>query len=156
MIHVLFICLGNICRSPMAEAVMRRLVDEAGLADRITVASVGTGAWHIGEPPHRGTQEILRRYSIPHDGCARQITRDDIATADYLVAMDRQNVTDVRALASSGIPSGKLRRLLEYAPAGGALDVPDPYFEDNFDEVYRLVDAGCRGLLARIRAEQGL
>ncbi len=135
---------------------MRQLVEQVGLADRITVASVGTGAWHIGERPHRGTQEILRRYSIPHDGCARQITRDDIATADYLVAMDRQNVTDVRSLASSGIPSGKLRRLLEYAPGGGPLDVPDPYFEDNFDEVYRLVDAGCRGLLARIRAEHNL
>ncbi len=132
---------------------MRHLVAQAGLADQITVDSVGTGAWHIGEPPHHGTQAILRRESIAYDGCARQITRADIVEADYLVAMDAQNVADVRIVERSAIVDEKLRRLLEFAPPGGPLDVPDPYFEDNFDEVYRLVEAGCRGLLATIRAE---
>jgi protein-tyrosine phosphatase len=156
MIRVLFICMGNICRSPMAEAVMQRMVEQAGLADRIAVDSVGTGSWHIGEPAHYGTRDVLRRQGIDYTGCARQITRADIREADYLIAMDRENVAAVREIESSPVVRQKLRRLLEFVPRPETLDVPDPYFDGSFDTVYRLVEAGCRGLLDHIRAEHKL
>ena len=155
MIEVLFICLGNICRSPMAEAVMHQLVHEAGLDEHIRVDSVGVGAWHVGQPPHRGTQEVLRRHNIPYAGRARQITADDIAHADYLIAMDSENVVDVRAMLPA--PADKhVHRLLDVARATGPRDVPDPYYDGSFDTVYHLVDAGCRGLLAHLRGEHNL
>lgn len=155
MIDVLFICLGNICRSPMAEAVMHQMVREAGLEDQIRVDSVGVGAWHVGQPAHRGTLAVLREHNIPYAGRARQITPDDVRHADYLIAMDGQNLADVRQMLPADVDK-RLHRLLEFAPARFPRDVPDPYFEDNFDEVYRLVDAGCRGLLAQIRSEHNL
>ena len=155
MIAVLFICLGNICRSPMAEAVMRQLVHEAGLADHIQVDSVGVGAWHVGQPAHRGTQAVLREHNIPYAGRARQITAEDVRTADYLIAMDADNMAEVRRMLPANAEA-RLHRLLEFVPGRDPRDVPDPYFEDNFDWVYSLVDAGCRGLLAHIRAEHDL
>jgi protein-tyrosine phosphatase len=155
MIQVLFICLGNICRSPMAEAVMHHLVREAGLEHQITVDSVGVGDWHIGQPAHRGTQAILHHHNIPYAGRARQITADDVANADYLIAMDGQNEADVSAMLPRDAEK-RVHRLLEFAPTGFPRDVPDPYFTGNFDEVFHLVDVGCRGLLARIRETHSL
>ncbi len=155
MIQVLFICLGNICRSPMAEAVMHQLVHDAGLDEHIRVDSVGVGAWHVGQPPHRGTQEVLRRHNIPYAGRARQITADDVAHADYVIAMDGENVADVRAMLLA--PADKhVHRLLDFAPVSLPRDVPDPYYDGSFDAVYHLVDAGCRGLLAHLRREYNL
>ena len=156
MIQVLFICLGNICRSPMAEAVLRQLVDQAGLANQIEVDSVGTGDWHVGEPPHPGTQAVLQRHGVPFAGAARQLTRADLDTADYLIAMDAANVADVRRLGLTDANGPKLRRLMEFAPADLPRDVPDPWFTGDFDETYRLVTAGCQGLLEQIRREHDL
>ena len=156
MIRVLFICMGNICRSPMAEAVMKHLVEQEGLARQITVDSVGIDGWHVGEPRHPGSQAVLRGHGIPFAGSARQITLGDIARADYLVCMDRENVAGVRYLDRSPSVETKLHRLLEFAPSGLPEDVPDPYYHGNFDEVFRLVDAGCQGLLAHIRAEHNV
>ena len=155
MIEVLFICLGNICRSPMAEAVMHQLVRDAGLAGHIRVDSVGIGAWHVGQPPHPGTQEILRRHHIPYAGRARQMTPADVSQADYLIAMDGENVAAVRRMLPANADK-RVHRLLDFAPAGFPRDVPDPYYDGNFDEVYHLVDAGCRGVLVHIRAEHAL
>lgn len=149
-IEVLLVCLGNICRSPMAEAVLRQRIGEAGLSQRIAIDSVGIGDWHIGDPPHHGTQTVLRQHGIPFAGTARQINADDLNRADYLIAMDQQNMTDLRGLLAPR-EHPRLHRLLEFAPSGSPLDVPDPYFEDNFEYVFELVSAGCDGLLAHIR-----
>jgi protein-tyrosine phosphatase len=151
MINVLFVCLGNICRSPMAEAVFQQLVDQAGLSERIRVDSVGTGDWHIGEPAHPGTQAILRERKIPYNGRARQVTAHDLRDADYVVAMDGGNISELRRLDREGVLRGKLYLLLDFASDQEIRHVPDPYYADNFDEVYRLVEMGCRGLLKHIR-----
>lgn len=156
MIQVLFVCLGNICRSPMAEAVFRQLVNDAGLADQIKVDSAGTADWHEGDPADYRTLAVLRKHGISYDGRGRQVRPSDLQRFDYVVAMDGSNLADLRRLDRSGQLDGKLHRLLDFAPAGAPKDVPDPYYDGRFDYVYGLVDAGCRGLLAHIRAEHGL
>lgn len=154
-LRVLFVCLGNICRSPMAEAVFQRQVDSAGLADRFEIDSAGTGGWHAGEPAHRGTQAVLRRNGIAYTGRARQVQPADLQRFDYVIAMDQENVADLRRLDRAGALDGKLHRLLDFAP-GGLRDVPDPYYTGQFDLVYELVNAGAAGLLEFVRAERGL
>lgn len=137
----------------MAEAVFRHLVTEAGLERQFDIASVGTGSWHVGEKPHPGTQAVLQRYSIGlGDKRAQRLTRADMDHYGYILAMDQENMDDI---ASLRIPArGEMRRLLEFAPPGGPLDVPDPYYNGGFDRVYDLVMAGCRGLLEHIRQRE--
>jgi protein-tyrosine phosphatase len=153
MIRVLFVCLGNICRSPMAEAVFAHKVREAGLENEIEIDSAGTGAWHVGHPAHHGTLDVLRRNTIPYDGRARQIQADDLAKFDYIVTMDDENLRNVRTLGKS---VGHVRPLLAYAPTLFTHEVPDPYYAGGFDKVYELVNSGCTGLLEAIRAEHSL
>ncbi len=150
MIKVIFICLGNICRSPMAEAVFQNLVSEAGLAGEIEVDSAGVADWHSGEMADRRALAVLRQHAIPYAGRSRQVLPEDLRGFDYVIAMDSQNVADLRRLDYRGALSGKLHRLLDFAPAGFPQDVPDPYYDDRFEYVYELVDAGSRGLLAHI------
>lgn len=140
----------------MAEAVFCHLVEQAGLSDKIAVESAGTGDWHVGQPRHPGTRDVLRRQGIACVGMAQQVTPADLRAADYVIAMDATNVTALANLVGRDVLDGKVRRLTEFAPPGAPRDVPDPYYTGNFDEVYRLVEAGCRGLLAQIRAERGL
>ncbi len=150
-IRVLFVCMGNICRSPMAEAVFRSLVKEAGLASTFEIASVGTGSWHVGERPHPGTQAILQRNGISvGDKRAQRLSPSDLDYYDYIIAMDQENIDDMAQIHSTA-PRGEIHRLLEFAPSGGSLDVPDPYYTGCFDRVYDLVTAGCQGLLGYIR-----
>ncbi|MBC8104687.1 MAG: low molecular weight phosphotyrosine protein phosphatase [Cytophagales bacterium] len=154
-IHVLFVCLGNICRSPMAEAVLRHKVAEAGLSDRIRVDSAGTGDWHLGSPPHKGTRRILEEYGISSEGiAARQIIPSDLETFDYVLTMDDANLVAVRDLAAT--PRATVRPLLEFSPELGVAEVPDPYYKGGFSEVYDLIDAACDKLLATIRSEHHL
>lgn len=152
-IQVTFVCLGNICRSPMAEAIFAHLVTEAGLQDRIAVASCGTGSWHVGEAPHRGTQQVLQAHGIPFSHHARQIAHADLESADYLIAMDAENLADIHRLGHTDAESGLL---LPYAPEVRLSEVPDPYYTGRFEEVFKLVEAGCRSLLAHIRQQHGL
>jgi protein-tyrosine phosphatase len=154
-IEVLFVCMGNICRSPMAEAVFRHLVAEAGLADRISIDSAGTGGWHAGESPHRGTLAVLRKNGVdPGDQRARQLRPADFGQFTYIVAMDRENQADMASIHPDARTRARL--LLDYAPDAPAREVPDPYYSGGFDQVYTLVNAGCRGLLDAIRREHGI
>jgi protein-tyrosine phosphatase len=152
-VNVLFVCLGNICRSPMAEAVFRDLVKREGLAGRFEIASAGIGDWHAGDPPHRGTRETLKRHGIEPDGLkAKRVSQTMLDRADYVVAMDDENLADLRAWR---VDHRKVSRLLDYAPDVGVRDVPDPYFDGRFELVYQLVSKGSAGLLQHIREQHG-
>ncbi len=162
MIHVLFICLGNICRSPMAEAIFRHKVKEAGLSERFHIDSAGTYNGHEGARPHRGTARELLRRSIPFSEIvSRGLREEDIEQADYLIVMDLENFNDVRRMARAwGFGDvDDIRFLLEFASDGAdesSVDVPDPYYHDNFPEVYAMIDDACTGLLAYIREQERL
>jgi protein-tyrosine phosphatase len=156
VIRVLFVCLGNICRSPMAEGIFQHLVNQAGLSDQIEIDSTGTHTWRVGGRAHRGTRNVLRRHNITYNGRARQVTPADLCEADYVVVMDADNVYDLRRLDRRVDLEGKLHMLLDFAPPGSPREVPDPYFDGAFEYVYDLIEVGCRGLLDHIRTEHGL
>jgi len=148
-VNVLFVCMGNICRSPMAEAVFRDQIKQQQLTDRFEIGSAGTGDWHAGEPPHRGTRETLKRHGIEPNGLiAKHVTQDMLDRADYVVAMDYENLADLR---SWHIERKKLSRILDYALDVEVRDVPDPYYDGRFELVYTLVSRGAEGLLQQIR-----
>ncbi len=151
MIRVLFVCLGNICRSPMAEAVMRDFIEKEGLSDTIKVDSAGISSWHIGEPPHKKTQLKLKEYGISTSGMkSRQLNFGDFEAFDYIVGMDNNNVHNIREIL--GQPNHpKIFRFLDLTPH--KKDVPDPYYTGDFQETYDLVVEGCEALLKKIIEE---
>jgi protein-tyrosine phosphatase len=155
-VRLLFVCLGNICRSPTAEGVMRELVQREGLAESIEVDSAGTGSWHVGSPPDARAAAAARARGIELVGSARQVHDADFAEFDLLLAMDEGNVRNLLAIAPGEDARAKVRLLREFDPAAVAassLSVPDPYYggERSFDDVLDLVQAACEGLLAEIR-----
>ena len=157
--RILFVCLGNICRSPTAEGVMRHVIRAEGLEDRIEVDSAGTGGWHVGAPPDARATAAARRREIVLSGAARRFEADDFDRFDLILAMDESNRRDLVALAPDEEARAKVRLLREFDPVSqGALDldVPDPYYggEQGFEHVLDLADAATRGLLDRLR-EQG-
>jgi protein-tyrosine phosphatase len=155
-ISICFVCLGNICRSPTAEGVMKHLVNEAGLADRFEISSAGTGAYHAGERADARSAEAARRQGIELTSRARQFVADDFDRFDYVVAMDRKNHAHLLQLARRADDRDKLSLLRVHDAKATIHDVPDPYFEDNFDEVFEICRAGCAGLLEHIAHERGL
>jgi protein-tyrosine phosphatase len=158
-VRLLFVCLGNICRSPTAEGVMRSLTERAGLEREIELDSAGTGSWHVGSPPDARAAAAARRRGIQLGGAARQVGAQDFESFDLLLAMDRENARDLRAAAGDEEQRAKVRLLREFDPesaASGSLDVPDPYYgaPGGFEEVFDIVQTACEGLLAEIRAER--
>lgn len=156
--RVCFVCTGNICRSPTAEAVFRRLVREARLDGEILVDSAGLGDWHVGEGADTRTVAALRHRGYPAwEHSARHFQPVDFAERDLVVALDAGHEQDLRALAPTPADREKVRLLRSYDPVAaagsGELDVPDPYFggEAGFAHVLDLVESACRGLLAEVR-----
>ena len=145
MKHILFVCHGNICRSPMAEFVMKQLVREAGLSDEISVASKALHRDELGSDTHRGTREVLRAHGIPFSKrSANLMTTADYDAFDCIIGMDTENMRDLMRLRGND-PQHKVRRLLSYI--GEERDVADPWYTGNFEVTYRDVNAGCRALL---------
>jgi protein-tyrosine phosphatase len=156
-IRLLFVCMGNICRSPTAEGVMRALLREQGLEHAVEVDSAGTGDWHAGAPPDARATAAARARGIALAGAARQVAAADFEDYDLILAADRRNLFDLRA-ALPPAARAKLHLLREFDPgSAGApdLDVPDPYYggDDGFERVLDLVEAACRGLLDALRAD---
>ena len=148
MIKVLFICHGNICRSPMAEFVFRDMTEKAGLGDRFYIASAATSYEEIGNPVHPGTAKILDRLGISYSGKrAVHLEKSDYAKYDYLVCMDGQNVRNTLRIVGRDI-DGKIHKLLEFAKKSE--DVADPWYTGDFEKTYKDVILGCEGLLEHI------
>ena len=152
---VLFVCLGNICRSPTAHGVFRDLVVQENLHDRIVVDSAGTGDWHIGhKPDQRATKTAATRGFDLSDLRARQVEPTDFSRFDFILAMDEQNLRDLHALAPADYP-GKLCLFLDFAEKYSEREVPDPYYggEQGFEQVLDMVEDAAKGLLTHIRSQ---
>ncbi len=157
-VKVLFVCLGNICRSPTAEGIFRAMVQARGLEGRVLHDSCGTGDWHVGEPPDTRAQAEARRRGIDiGDLRGRQVRKQDFAAYDYVLAMDDDNHADLRRLCPPEY-GARLHRAVAFAPQLGATHVPDPYYggAQGFAGVYDLLTAVCEGLLERIAEEHGI
>jgi protein-tyrosine phosphatase len=155
MLRICFVCMGNICRSPTAEGVMRQLLTEAGLDGHVTIDSAGTGGWHAGELPDPRSRAAAakRGYDLTHR--ARKFTAADLERFDIVVAMDRDNLDNLMRLGRGRTDLPLIRLLRSFDPdAPEGAEVPDPYSgdEDGFDHVLELCERACRGLLDHVRS----
>jgi len=159
MIGVLFVCLGNICRSPLAEGIFKRKVEDAGLKELITIDSAGTSGWHINDLPDRRSSDIARRNGITLDHYGRQISLKDFDQFDYIVAMDGDNYDDIIRLKEKH-DNGKAEILImrEFDDQQSGSDIPDPYYggPNGFQLVYNLLDESLSNFLDKIIVEHGL
>lgn len=154
MVKVLFVCMGNICRSPMAEGVFRRMLEGVGLAEKIYVDSAGTHSYHIGAPPDTRSQATALRRGVDLRSIrARQVTTEDLAEFEYVLAMDRDNFEHLLTLAPAQESRHRIRLLLDFAPDLPEREVPDPYYggPGGFERVMDLIEEGVQGLLIDIR-----
>lgn len=154
-ISILFVCLGNICRSPMAEYVMRAKIEKAGLSSYIKTDSAGTSGWHDGENMHCGTSEILEYYGIDNSGfTSKKVAQAHWQQFDYIVAMDHNNLADLQQLF--GQHDEKLFNITALCPHLAYDHIPDPWYTKNFQQTYDLLNECCDALLSHIRQEHNL
>ncbi|MFO0875315.1 MAG: low molecular weight protein-tyrosine-phosphatase [Phycisphaerales bacterium] len=148
-VSVLFVCMGNICRSPIAEGVFLHVLRQRGLEDRCHVDSAGTGDWHAGERPDHRAIETAERHGIHLPSVARAVTRDDFDRFDHLICMDRLNA---RELLARGAPPKKVRLLLDFDQTIGHDELPDPYYGDvaGFELVFTLCERACTAVADRL------
>ncbi|MDO4248315.1 MAG: low molecular weight protein-tyrosine-phosphatase [Neisseria sp.] len=154
MQNILFVCLGNICRSPMAEFVFRHKIARAGLSDRIATASAGTSGYHDGEDMDRRTAAVLKSRGIEPAGFASsRVTAADAGKYDLFIVMDDGNLAALKTIIN--VPDGRIAKLTDFIPQSGYNIVPDPYYSGDFEETFRLVDAGTDILLEKLKASSG-
>ena len=156
-VKVLFVCMGNICRSPTAHGLFQALVDKHQLGAAIQVDSAGTHSYHVGSPPDSRSQATARQRGVDLSGLrARRFVSADFNDYDYLLGMDRANIADMRAIKPD-VSSGRLQLMLEYSAEFKQVEVPDPYFgDDGFELVFDMIDDASRGLLQHIRSQHNL
>jgi protein-tyrosine phosphatase len=149
--NICFVCMGNICRSPIAENVFRHKVKQRGLDDQFQIDSAGTGGWHAGEPPDPRARHVMTSRGVEVSGSARQIQREDFEQFHLLLCMDDENRAH---LISMGAPAERVRLLLACDPEAGCREVPDPYYggADGFETVFNLIDSACDALLDELLA----
>lgn len=158
MVNILFVCTGNICRSPTADGVMRHLVAELGWADKVRVDSAGTHGYHAGEPPDQRSQRTAHRHGVDLSGLtARKISAHDFEDFDIIAAMDRGHLDALRRHCPRHLQD-RLHLFMDFAgDYDGPDEVPDPYYgEHGFEEVFAMIRAGCDGLAAHLKAHYGL
>jgi len=157
-LSVLFVCLGNICRSPLAEGIFAHLAASRGIGDRFRVDSAGTAAYHTGERPDSRSIAVASNRGVQLDGVARQVTHDDLADFDMIVAMDRSNRRSLERLRDYGAHNGRAEIVMmrDYDPERGNQDVPDPYYggRGGFERVYRILERCCDRLLDTLTDKQ--
>jgi protein-tyrosine phosphatase len=156
VIRVLFVCTGNICRSPTAEGVLRAQLTEAGLGGDVEVDSCGLGHWHVGEPPDERTCATARRRGVDLTHRARQLVPHDLQTFDYVLALDGEHLAALERLARAKPARAYIALLRSFEPdAPPGAEVPDPYYggDDGFEEVYDMCERACAGLLAHLQRE---
>jgi len=152
MINVLFVCLGNICRSPTAEGLFRDIIAQQGLTSRISVDSAGTSDWHIGQAPDQRAQETARSHGIDIGSLrGRQVADDDFKAFDFILAMDTSNFRKLESICPLN-HRNRLDMFLSFAPELGFLDVPDPYYDDGFEMVFEMLALASHGLLNHIQS----
>ena len=154
--RILFVCLGNICRSPLAEAVFRQQVRKRGVEERFQIDSAGTSDYHVGHPPDERSAGVARGRGIEVTGSARQITADDLRRFDYVIAMDAENLRQIQRLKDATGGAARIHRLREWDPEPEGGDVPDPYYGGprGFENVHDLVERSCAALLDHLLDEQ--
>lgn len=154
--RVLFVCLGNICRSPLAENVFRDLAERRGVAERFEVDSAGTSGYHDGDPPDARTSATARARGLHLTGRSRRLTPGDLARFDYVIAMDAENQAAIERLRAGAGGGAKVHRLREWDREADSLDVPDPYYggTDGFERVHDLVARACAALLEDLLARE--
>jgi protein-tyrosine phosphatase len=152
---LLFVCLGNICRSPAAENIMNHLIDQSGLTGQIVCDSAGTSSYHIGAPPDRRMTAAANQRGLSMQGCARQFVKADFETFDLILAMDRDNFANICYLDSAGMYRQKVRLMCDYCTQHSLKEVPDPYYggTEGFNQVLDLLLDACQGLLASVKQE---
>ncbi|MBI4388864.1 MAG: low molecular weight phosphotyrosine protein phosphatase [Nitrospinae bacterium] len=154
IVNVCFVCLGNICRSPLAQGLFARLVAAEGLAGRVHIESAGTGDWHVGKLPDSRMQATANKNGLHLTSRARQFRRDDFDRFDLVLAMDRSNQAELTRMCAPETAREKLKLFRSFDPQGnGGLDVPDPYYggNDGFDEVFQIVQRACPEILKHLK-----
>lgn len=152
MKRILFLCMGNICRSPAGHCVFQNLVNTAGLTEAFEIESAGTIGFHVGQAPDRRMQASLRARDIPVIGRSRKLTADDLAYYDLILAMDKDNLADARSLDVSGDYQARIQLFSSYCTEHSESEVPDPYYggDQGFEHVLDMIEDGCRNLLEQL------
>ena len=156
-VRIMFVCLGNICRSPLAHGVFEHLIRARALVGQFEVASSGTGAWHLGQLPDRRMRSTASKHGVQLDHIrAQEFTPDDLQTYDHIYAMDQGNLYNILSFDHGAQHRDKVTLFRTHDPVGASLDVPDPYYSGRFDEVYAIVSRTCEAILEHLVAAESI